>query len=313
MKKLILVTSLILSTFVTKASHVMGGMISVANQGPDSTSISLYVVTESGTIMPSSITLQRWKADSQGWYQPDGYITVDGVNMSSHQGFDGHQFISDYIDLDSGKYRFIYTNCCWGMLNNSSNSWYNDVVIATDFWHMPNSYNSNWSNTTPYIENPMWINMQKDSINTMKPIWGVFNCFFVNPENDSVNLEQTELYANYSNGTFVPQTPQSPSNMYVGNDSITFVSSTLGRVGNGFQIDSYHNNYLVSVQRIQWTFIVVNSTLDIEEEVLEKEVEGIWDWSGNYISKDIKLIAPSNLYLIRYSDGSYEKVFLMKQ
>ena len=50
----------------------------------------------------------------------------------------------------------------------------------------------------------------------------------------------------------------------------------------------------------------------IKYEQIEKEVIGIWDWQGRYIQKDIKGL-PGKLYLIRYSDGSYDKVLLMKQ
>ena len=313
MRKLILVLSLILSTFVTKASHMMGGIISVANQGPDSTSIGLYLVQGYGSPTYNNVSVEMWKANSLGVYELKSFVTLSKITTNTHQGFSAHNFVSDYIDLDSGEYRFIYKNCCWQGLNNSPASSLSEVVISTDYWHIPGSYNVNWNNLTPYMESPLWVNMQKDSINVMKPIWGIFNCHFTSPEGDSVDFYQTELYKSYTNGVFVPQPQQSPSNMYVGNDSITFVSSILGPVGNGFQIDRYHSNDLMSVQRIQWTFYIVNSTLNIEEEVLEKEVEGIWDWSGNYIAKNIKLLAPANLYLIRYSDGSYEKVFLMKQ
>ena len=311
MRKLILLIALLIG-FTVQASHVMGGMISVANQGPDSTSVGLYIVSDQFPTLPNNVSVERWKADNTGWYQLDGYITLDKITTNTHQGFTASNYVSDYMDLDSGEYRFIYKDCCWPILNNSSNSTTSEIVISTDYWHVPGEYVQSWNNLTPYMESPLWINMQKDSINIMKPVWGIFNCHFSSPEGDSVNFHQTEMYSSYSNGVFVPQV-QSPSNMYVGNDSITFVSSILGPVGNGFQIDRYHSNNLMSVQRIQWTFIVNNSTLDIEEEVLEKEVEGIWDWGGNYISKDIKMLAPANLYLIRYTDGSYEKIFLMKQ
>ena len=61
--------------------------------------------------------------------------------------------------------------------------------------------------------------------------------------------------------------------MYVGNDSITFVSSTLGPVGNGFQIDGYQNGELVTIQRIQWTFRVVASTIGIEENIVYRDTQ----------------------------------------
>ena len=98
----------------------------------------------------------------------------------------------------------------------------------------------------------------------MKPVWGIFNCFFTNPDTDSVSIEKSEIYSSYSNGIFVPAT-QSSSNVLVNNDSITFVSTNLGVYGYGFEIKDYRNGVETGVQRIQWTFRVVTSTLNIEE------------------------------------------------
>ena len=110
---------------------------------------------------------------------------------------------------------------------------------------------------------------------------------------------------------FVPQV-QTSTNVLANNDSITFVGTNIGSHGYGFQIDKYRNGYLMTTQRIQWTFIVRNSTLGIEEETIEREVIGVWDWQGRYIQKDIGL--PGNkLYLIRYNDNTYDKVLIMKQ
>jgi len=301
MKKFIFVLSLLLTTFVTKASHVMGGIIQVGQTSPDSTSIGLYIVSESFPPMPSSVSVQKWEMNSQGWYDYDGNITLDMVTTSTHQGYNTTMYISDYLNLDSNKYRFIYTNCCWGPLNNSSNTSNSEVVISTDYWHVPN-------NTTPFMEQPLWINVEQNAVNSMKPIWGLYNCHFTNPDGDSVNLYMSEIYSSYSNGVFVPQV-QSSNNVLADNDSITFVGTNLGSYGYGFQIDKYRNGYLMTTQRIQWTFKLVLSTLDVEENDIEKEVLGIWDWQGRYMGKHINHINHSGLYVIRYNDGSTEKIF----
>jgi hypothetical protein len=300
MKKFIFLLSLLLTTFVTKASHVMGGIIQVAQTSHDSTSIGLYIISESFPSMPSSVSVQRWEMNSQGWYDYDGNITLDMVTTNTHQGFNTTNYGSDYLDLDSGQYRFIYTNCCWGQLNNSSNTSNSEVVISADYWHVPN-------NTTPFMEQPLWVNVQSNIVNSMKPIWGIFNCHFTNPDGDSVNLYMSEIYSSYSNGVFVPQV-QTSTNVLADNDSITFVGTNLGTYGYGFQIDKYRNGYLLTTQRIQWTFKVVSSTLGIEENDIEKEVLGIWDWQGRYMGKDIKSLN-SGLYVIRYNDGTTEKKF----
>ena len=157
-------------------------------------------------------------------------------------------YVSDYLNLDSNKYRFIYTNCCWGQLNNSSNTSNSEVVISADYWHVPN-------NSTAFGEMPLWINVEQNAVNSMKPIWGIYNCHFTNPDGDSVNLYMSEIYSSYSNGVFVPQV-QSSNNVLADNDSITFVGTNLGSYGYGFQIDKYRNGYLMTTQRIQWTFKV---------------------------------------------------------
>ena len=303
MKKLLILFTLTLSLTVN-ASHILGGIIQVAQTSPDSTSIGLYIVSESFPPMPQSISVQKWAMNSQGWYDLDGYVTLDKVTTSTHQGFNTAMYVSDYLNLDSNKYRFIYTNCCLPMLNNSSNSMNSDVVISADYWHVPN-------NTTPFMEQPLWINVQSNAVNSMKPVWGTYNCHFINPDGDSVNLHLTELYASYSNGVFVPQV-QSSTNVLANNDSITFVGTKLGSVGYGFQIDKYRNGYLMTTQRIQWTFKVVNSTVDIEElEVNHKSKRNkVYDMDGRFLGTSMRNLKRGQIYIVRYDAGYSEKIMI---
>ena len=280
---------------------MMGGIIQVAQTSQDSTSIGMYVVADAFPPLPNQVSLEMWVMDSQGWYTFDSYITLDKVTQSTHQGFNTANYGSDYLDLDSNKYRFIYKNCCWPILNNSTNSTQSDFVLSTDYWHVPN-------NSTPFMEQPIWVNVETNSVNSMKPVWGNLNCHFTNPDSDSVNLTLSELYSSYSNGVFVPQL-QTTTNVIANNDSITFVGTTLGSYGYGFQIDDYRAGQLIGTQRIQWTFIVRSSILGIEEHSIKREVIGVWDWRGRYISKDINVIPSDNkLYLIKYNDGTYKKI-----
>lgn len=303
MKKLLL-ACLLLITLPAGATHFMGGIIQVAQTSPDSVSIGMYVVGDQFPTLPQYVTLERWEMNSMGGYDLDGYITLTKFNNGTHQGFNTANYGSDWMNLDSNKYRFVYTNCCWPILNNSTNSNTSDFVISTDYWHVPN-------NTTPYMENPLWINMEQNGVNVMKPVWGIFNCYFGHDDTDSVNLTRTEIYSSYSNGVFVPQT-QTSTNILAGNDSITFVGTNLGSVGYGFQIDKYRAGSLMTTQRIQWTFIIRSSTMNIQENSIDREVIGVWDWQGRYIHRDIKGLPEGKLYLIRYNDGSYAKVLLKK-
>lgn len=57
MKKQLLTLSLILTTFVTNASHMMGGIIQVAQTSQDSTSIGMYVVADAFPPLPNQVSL----------------------------------------------------------------------------------------------------------------------------------------------------------------------------------------------------------------------------------------------------------------
>ena len=301
MKKLLVALTLGLS-LSANASHVMGGVISVFQTSQDSTALSTTLIFDSqGPPTPSMISIERWEMNSQGWYVLDGYITLDAMNPQSHQGATMVQYISDYVNLDSNKYRFIYKNCCWGMLMNATNSNQSEIVISTDYWHIPN-------NSTPFLDNPLWINVEQNAVNSMKPVWGTYNCFFVNPDSDSVNLYKSELYSSYSNGVFVPQT-QTSTNIAASNDSITFVGTNLGSVGYGFQIDDYRAGQLIGVQRIQWTFIVRNSTVGIKEDIVYRNMQyKVYDWYGRYLGTSLG--NQKGFLILRYTNGKVEKIFI---
>ena len=301
MKKLLVILALGVSIGVN-ASHIMGGILQVAQTSQDSISIGMYLVGDQFPPLPQNATIQRWEMNSQGWYELDGYITLTRITTGTHQGFNTANYGSDYINLDSNKYRFVYTNCCWPVLNNSSNSNTSEFVISTDYWHVPN-------NTTPFMEQPLGINVESNIVNVMKPVWGQFNCHFTNPDGDSVNIQRTGIYSSYSNGVFVPQI-QTSTNVSANNDSITFVGTNLGAYGYGFQIDKYRSGYLLTTQRIQWTFVVVTSTVGIKENNIDRNMQySIYDWQGRYIGNDIKTLKRNSLYVIRYSNGKAVKIF----
>lgn len=51
--------------------------------------------------------------------------------------------------------------------------------------------------------------------------------------------------------------------------------------------------------------VSVNEMLNVN-----KEVVGVWDFIGRYVQEDIFGLEPNKLYLIRYSDGTTDKIFL---
>lgn len=275
MKKVMMVAVATLMTLNVWASHLLGGGMGVYQTNYDSTSVAVYLIADPQGFIPQSISVEKWEMHSQGWYIKTGYVTLSqGAAPMTFQGHTLVNYVSDYLDLDSNKYRFIYKNCCWGNINNSSNAMQSEFVISADYWHIPN-------NSTPYALNPFWINMQINTPQTMKPIWGNFNCFLKEEDGDSVSFYQSDLLMGYANGTFVPQT-HSPINMIANNDSIAFVSSTLGPVATGFTIEDWRGGQLIGIQRMQWTFKVVGSTVGLNE-LVKPGWNKIYDWSGNLI------------------------------
>ena len=154
MKKLLVLLALALGLNVS-ASHLLGGMVTVAQTSQDSTTLGVYLLMDpQGISGPNTIYVEKWEMNSQGWYVQNGTVALDKSSTLSHQGMNVNTYVSDYLDLDSNKYRFIYKNCCWGMLSNSSNSFSSEFIISADYWHIPN-------NSLPYAENPLIVNVQK--------------------------------------------------------------------------------------------------------------------------------------------------------
>jgi len=300
MKKTMVLVALAVSLTVN-ASHLLGGMVTVAQTSQDSTSIGVYLLMDpQGISGPNTIYVEKWEMNSQGWYVQNGTIALDKYNTNTHQGFNVVNYGSDYLDLDSNKYRFIYRNCCWGMLSNSTNSFSSEFVISADYWHIPN-------NSLPYANVPLIVNVQKDTLNTMKPIWGIFNCFLSQFDSDSVNVTQSDLYSGYANGVFVPQV-YTPLNMHVSNDSLSWTPTMLGNFGTGFEIAEYRNGAKIGVQRIQWTFRVLTSTIGIEENIADRNMQyEVYDWYGRYLGTSLE--NQKGFLILRYSNGKVEKVF----
>lgn len=287
-------------SLTVNASHLLGGMIAVAQTSQDSTSVGVFLIADTQGITPNTIYVEKWEMNSQGWYVQNGTIALDKYNTNSHHGFDVVNYGSDYLNLDSNKYRFIYKNCCWGMLSNSSNSFSSEFIISADYWHIPN-------NSTPFAESILNINAQKDTLNTVKPVWGNTNCLLSQFDNDSVNVTQSDLYSGYANGVFIPQV-HTQLNMHVSNDSISWTPTMLGNFGSGFQIDEYRNNQLIGTQRIQWTFRVVASRMSIEELITSGNIEfKVYDWYGRYLGNTLE--NQKGFLILRYTNGKTEKIF----
>ena len=107
MKKILLAFLFILSTNLS-ASHLLGGMVAVAQTSYDSTSVGVWLIADPQGISPSSITVEKWEMNSVGWYVQNGTITLtQGSSPIPFQGYNIINYTSNYLDLDSNKYRFI--------------------------------------------------------------------------------------------------------------------------------------------------------------------------------------------------------------
>lgn len=304
MTRLLLSLLILLSSMAATASHLLGGMVGVYQTSQDSTSVGVWLVSDSqGLPMPNTINVEKWEMNSVGWYVQNGFVTLTKGTTSTFQGQTLTNYASSYLDLDSNKYRFIYKNCCWGIVNNSSNSFNSEFIISADYWHIP--YNS-----TPYARVPLLINQQVNIRNTMGPIWG-WNAFLNNTDSwDIVNVSQTDLHMGYANGVFVPQNYTQLS-MHVDNDSISWVPSSLGSYSTGFEITDFRPGLgIIGTQRVQWTFKVVQSTVGIDEMEL-KEHYDVYDFYGNliYSGSDIPYNELEGLYIVR-SNSETEKIFV---
>lgn len=292
-----------LMTINVWASHLLGGMVGVFQTSQDSTTVGVWLITDpQGISVPNTITVERWEMNSVGWYVQNGTVTLtQGTAPISFQGYNLVNYTSAYLDLDSNKYRFIYKNCCWGMINNSQSSMNSEFVISADYWHIPN-------NSTPYAQVPFIINQQINTRNTMKPIWG-WNSFLNEGDNDVVTISQGDLYSGYANGVFVPQAFTQLS-MSVSNDSISWIPNMLGKYATGFVIEDYRNGQLIGTQRAQWTFMVVNSTVGIEENI-KPGWNKIYDWNGNLIYEGAR-VPWRNLhgFYIHITSEGVEKLFV---
>lgn len=306
MKKVLTLIVGLLFSVTTYASHILGGGMGVFQTSQDSTTVGMYLITDmqSPIPMPNSLYVEKWEMNSVGWYVQNGTIELTKATIDTFQGQWITNYTTNYMDLDSNKYRFIYKNCCWPMINNSMNSMNSEFIISVDYWHIP--YNS-----TPYARVPFIINQQLNTRNTMKPLWG-WNAFLENPDfGDVVTITQMDLHSSYANGVFVPQN-YTQLQMHVDNDSISWVPQMLGSFATGFEISDYRNGDKIGIQRVQWTFKVVTSTIGIEEVVIPKHYV-IYDWYGNkvYEGEEIPYTIMEGLYVI-WDGDNYEKIFVVK-
>jgi len=252
MKKLLFLVVCVFSTLTTSASHLMGGYIQAVQRNLSDT-VDLQVVLYSdpnGISSPTTLYLNEYKIVN-GAYTTSGNVTLSQTSSTTWQGFNVYVY-NTTITRNAGNYRWVYTNCCRGMLSNASSAMNSNFTIGLDYRKtavgVPNS--------APILLNqlPMkWV--VNDTTQTF--------IFAYDVDGDSVIVEKDDALNQYSTtGTFVPLSPFSQldnyGTYYVDVSGLVIWGPTSSGVyGTGYKISEYRNGSLIGVNRIQQVYSVV--------------------------------------------------------
>jgi len=248
MKKMILCGLMLLMGTSSFASHLLGGYIQTTQRNSsDTVDVVVTLFTDpQGIGNPTYISLAEWKLVN-GFYQTNGNFTLSQQLTGSWQGVNVYVYSGIRI-LSSGDYRFIYTNCCRGMLSNASSAMNSNFTIAMDY------KKSLLPNSAPIILNPLPINWVNGD--TAQSI-----LFAVDLDGDSVMVEKDDAINQHSNNTFVPLSPftqlSSYGSYYVDvNGTIEWAPNTNGTFGTGYKVSEIRNGQVIGVNRIQQVYMV---------------------------------------------------------
>lgn len=252
MKKMILCGLMLLMGTSSFASHLLGGYIQTTQRNSsDTVDVVVTLFTDpQGIGNPTSISLSEWELVN-GFYQTNGNFTLSQQLTGSWQGVNVYVYSGIRI-LSSGDYRFIYTNCCRGMLSNASSAMNSNFTIAMDY------KKSLLPNSAPIILNPLPINWVNGD--TAQSI-----LFAVDLDGDSVMVEKDDAINQHSNNTFVPLSPftqlDSYGSYYVDvNGTIEWAPNTNGTFGTGYKVSEIRNGQVIGVNRIQQVYMVQNGS-----------------------------------------------------
>jgi len=264
MKKLLVLVALVVS-LTANASHLLGGHIQAVQRNTSDT-VDLVVTLYSdpqGISSPTTLYLNEYKI-TNGAYVSTGNVTATQNNTYTWQGFNVSVYTTT-ITRTSGNYRWVYTNCCRGMLSNSSSAMNSNFTIGLDYRKtavgVPNS--------APVLVNqlPMkWVvNDTAQSI-----------IYALDIDGDSVVVEEDDALNQYSTtGTFTPLSPFSQLDTYGmyyvdGSGLVIWGPTTTGVYGTGYKISEYRNGNLIGVNRIQQVYsVVAGSTPSIPSPLVQ--------------------------------------------
>ena len=249
MKKVLFILALALGLNAS-ASHLLGGYIQTVQRGySDTVDIVVTLFTDpQGIANPASISLQEFKMVNN-FYQSNATFTVTQQSATTWQGVNAYVYTGVRV-LTAGDYRFIYTNCCRGMLANASSAANSNFTIALDY---KKTAQGTTPNSAPIIVNPLPINWVVND--TAQSI-----LFAVDFDGDSVMVEKDDAINQHANNTFVPLAPFSQLGnygfYYVDVDgTVTWSPTTVGTFGTGYKITEFRNGSVIGVNRIQQVYI----------------------------------------------------------
>jgi len=254
MKKMMILFALVVS-LTANASHLLGGHIQAVQRNTSDT-VDLVVTLYSdpqGIGSPTTLYLNEYKI-SNGVYVSTGNVTATQNNTYTWQGFNISVYTTT-VTRTAGNYRWVYTNCCRGMLSNASSAMNSNFTIGLDYRKtaigVPNS--------APILINqlPMkWVvNDTAQSI-----------IYALDIDGDSVVVEEDDALNQYSTtGTFTPLSPFSQLNTYGmyyvdGSGLVIWGPTTTGVYGTGYKVSEYRNGTLIGVNRIQQVYSVVQGS-----------------------------------------------------
>lgn len=391
MKKMILCGLMLLMGTSSFASHLLGGYIQTTQRGfTDTVDLVVTLFTDpQGVVNPQTISMEEWKLVN-GFYQSNSNFTLSQQTTTTWQGVNVYVY-SGYRLLSSGDYRFIYTNCCRGMLSNASSAMNSNFTIGMDYKKMPLG---TIPNSAPIIMNPLPIKWVTGD--TAQSI-----LFAVDLDGDSVMIEKDDAINQHLNNTFVPLAPFNQLYNYgyydvMPNGTITWGPTVNGTFGTGYKVSEFRNGSLIGMNRIQQVYITqsgsnpivpwppvmvmhdmlygsnvglnitvnnalssnltipgvdvtqdtidywvldslqpgnynavlrvtnnsgnndyrflfkVISTIGIEENIPYSDMRyEVYDWTGKFIGKDVNWEELSGFYIIKYSNGTLEKVYII--
>lgn len=249
MKKLLVILFAVIS-FTASASHLLGGYIQTVQRGySDTVDVVVTLFTDpQGIANPTTISLQELKMIN-GFYQSNATFTVTQQSATTWQGVNAYVYTGVRV-LTAGDYRFIYTNCCRGMLTNASSAMNSNFTIALDY---KKTAQGTTPNSAPIIVNPLPINWVVND--TAQSI-----LFAVDLDGDSVMVEKDDAINQHANNTFVPLAPFSQLGnygfYYVDVDgTVTWAPTTAGTFGTGYKVTEFRNGSVIGVNRIQQVYI----------------------------------------------------------